>query len=83
MRISTLTSHFPNIVQFSIVASSVEKKMNKHIYSLSLLVSSKTRYHSEFKYIESGPFGLCFFAGTTKPCDYGQVYSNNQCVGKF
>ena len=28
-------------------------------------------------------FGSCFFAGTIKPCDYGQVYSKKQCVGKF
>ena len=34
-----------------------------HVYSFSLFVSSKTRYHAEFKYIESsllgGPVLLC------------------------
>ena len=30
------------------------EKMNKHVYSVSLFVSSKTRYRAEFQYTESG-----------------------------
>ena len=30
--------------------------MTKHAYSFSFMVFSKTRYHAEFQYIESGLF---------------------------
>ena len=54
--------------------------MNKQVYSLSLLVSSAITLNLN---ICRKLFGSCFFAGTIKPCDYGQVYSMKECVGKF
>ena len=38
------------------VSEDTNEEMNKHAYSFSLFVSSKTRYHAEFQYIESDLF---------------------------